>query len=122
MTDTETQLIETLRGQVARERVIRHLVAGGVDPEYAEFHVAKQGEFRTNGSEVTVNTAQGWKSGDAALKEYAAQLLKSVPSKFHGKGEDPADVRSDRYDAVAAGKAAAEQAQKQKDQNSLAFR
>jgi hypothetical protein len=112
--------VEKLRGDVARERVIRHLVEGGVNPDYAEFHVAKHGQFHTSETEVKVKTLQGWASGDAALKEYAGELLKGVPSKF--KGENTDDSTSASYDAAAAGKAAGLEEKKRRDNSSLAFR
>ena len=121
MPESDTNTVAQLRTDVARERVTRHLVEGGVDPEYAEFHVAKHGEFQTADTGVKVRTPQGWAAaGDEQLKAYAGELLKTVPAKF--RGEELSNSLSGDYDAAAAGKAMGQKQRKAIDDQSLAFR
>lgn len=85
-------------------RYQRDLLTGGVDPEYLESVLLPR--YR-EGGDLAVFPAE----------DAAAFALKETPDKFRGGGE-----RAEKYDPVAAGKAAAERQKEQRGGGDLAFR
>jgi hypothetical protein len=107
------------RANLAKEKLVLRVVELGVPPDKAESYISEHVQFHAGtGDVLMIHGDQRFLSQGAQL---LAQGIRDVISPKDAAEALGVSTKSDSYDPVAAGKAAAE-AQKKATDTSLAFR